>query len=381
MKPYRILAPDDPALAALANIIRSQPDRQTELVILAWGEYETTLGAALNADLTPYQAVCVPGHVWLPGLVEKGQLAAFEPLSGRLPENILAAYDANDLMPGVTAEMQIGGLTYSMPVFTDGHLLFFNKEYVDLEDGATVSSLALDKLASKARLHDGVHALALKAHPSEILLDWLPFLWEAGGDIFDQYGKPGFAGAEGVHALEYYVSLKKYCPPDTETFGNAEIAAALREGRVALASSWGGQAADIFSGETSLGIALFPRPWNATWGLSIPANQPLAVQMTVLERLYRTCGPELDALVTEMAGSPVRKSTYGDNGFSRYPWLEAQHEMLCRARTLPLDVRLGSFLGDLYAAVYRAFTGQANAKKALKQAEEKAIYTLSHTIK
>ncbi len=380
MKTYRILGPNDPALTALANVLNAHPEWETELVILPWAEYEAASHAALAAQASPYQAVCVPGHIWLPGLVDKGQLAAFEPLLKQVPDEVRFTYNAGDLISGVAAETRIDGLTYLMPVFTDGHLLFFNKEFIDLQDGASVSPLSIASLAPSAHLPAGAYALALKAHPSEIFLDWLPYLWEAGGEIIDPDGRPGFAGVTGVSALEYYVSLRRFCPPQTETFGNAEIASALREGKVAMATSWGGQAADIYSGQTALGVALYPQPWNTTWGVSIPSNQPEAAQVAMLERLYRACGADLDAQVTRIAGSPVRTSSYRDEEFTRYPWLKAQFEMLGRARTLPADPRLGGFLGELYTGVYRAFIGEITAAQALTGVEEAAVKVLTGPI-
>jgi multiple sugar transport system substrate-binding protein len=345
-------------------------------VVLEWAEYQAELEAALQAETSPYQAVCAPGHIWLPGLIAKGQLAAFEPLLDKLPDNVQQAYNTGDWMPSVAAEARFDGKTYLLPIFTDGHLLFFNKAYVDLADGATVSPLALDALASEARLPAGAHALALKAHPSEIFLDWLPYLWAAGGEVIDANGLPGFAGPAGIEALEYYVSLKRFCPPQTDGYGNGEIAAALSEGRVALAASWGGQAAVIFSGKANLGVALFPHPWNTTWGVSLPANQSEAAQLSMLERLIPACGQDLDHEVTRIAGSPVRLSSYSAEECARYPWLAAQHEMLGKAKNLPSDPRLGGFLGDLYGAVFKAFTGQMTPEKALKQVEAKAARIL-----
>jgi multiple sugar transport system substrate-binding protein len=376
MSTYRILGPDDPALAALKSELAAHPEWQTDLVILPWADYQPALNAALQAEVSPYQAVCAPGHVWLPGLVSAGQLAAFDPLLPDISESLRQDYNAGEILPAVAREATVSGQTYLLPLFTDGHLLFFNKERLDLASGATISPLSLAQVAASARLPAGTHALALKAHPSEIFLDWLPFLWAAGGEVIDATGAPGFAGPEGVEALEYYCALRQYCPPQPESFGNAEIARALVEGQVALAASWGGQAAVIFDGHANLGTALYTHPWNATWGICLPANQPQPVQRAMLERLYATCGPHLDREVTRLAGSPVRQSSYSEQESSRYPWLPAQYEMLLRAGNLPGNPRLSAFLGDLYGAVFAAFSGQESPLQALKKAKEKALWAL-----
>ena len=373
---YRILGPNDPALVALSNRLSTHPEWQAELVILPWAEYQPALESALHANISPYQAVCVPGHVWLPGLIADGLLTAFEPLLEKLPDEVVSSYKVNDLMPSVAAEASFDDQTYLLPLFTDGHLLFFDKEYINLDDGATVSPLGLDALATAAHLPEGMYPLALKAHPSEILLDWLPFLWEAGGEVITANGKPGFDAPSGVEALEYYISLRKFCLPQPENYGNEEIAAVLREGKVAMATSWGGQAAIIFECQRRLGTALYPRPWNATWGISLPTNQPETVQLSMLQSLLFICGPDLDRQVTRIAGSPVRQSSYCSEETSHHPWLNSQHEMLLRAGNLPTDVRLAGFLGDLYVAVYQAFIGQTSPRQALKQAAVKAARVL-----
>jgi multiple sugar transport system substrate-binding protein len=373
---FRILGPDDPALIALNDILNEHPSWETRLVILPWAEYQAALDSALASAVSPYQAVCIPGHIWLPGLVDKGQLAAFEPLLARVPEEIQSAYDAGDLVPAVAAETRCDGKTYLLPVFTDGHLLFFNKRMVELEDGAVVSPMKLDSLASRSKPPAGGHVLALKAHPSEIFLDWLPYLWEAGGEIINGDGEPGFSGTAGVQALEYYISLKRWCPPQPESYGNAEIAAALSEGRISMAASWGGQAAAIYSGKVKMGAAVFPKPWNTTWGISLPSNQPAPVLGSTLERLFAICGPELDSGVIRVAGSPVRCSSYSMENCARYPWLGTQIKMLRSASRLPADPRLGLFLGDLYTAVYEAFIGHLPPRQALEGAARKATASL-----
>jgi len=374
---YCVLGPDDPALAALAETLRAHPEWETTLKILPWADYQPALISALKAETCPYQAVCAPGHVWLPSLIANGQLAAFDPLLGRLPGDVVAAYDADDMMPAVAAEARYSGKTYLLPVFTDGHLLFFDPEHVDLPEAGIISPLDLPSLAASAHLDAGAYPLALKAHPSEIFLDWLPFLYAAGGDVLDESGTPRFAGPEGVEALEEYVSLKRFCPPQPESYGNAEIAQALIEGRVAMAASWGGQAAVIYAGGSKrLGVAVYTHPWNTTWGICLPANQLEAVQVATLERLYRACAPTLDRQVTRIAGSPVRRSSYAPEEKAAYPWLEAQERMLGCARNLPPHPRLLGFLGDLYEAIFQAFTGQKTPQEALAGAERNALSIL-----
>lgn len=402
MSVYKILAPEDPALAALETQLRSHSEWQTSLTILPWPKYQAALHEALRAKRPAYQAVAVPGHIWLPGLVSAGQVAPLDPLLAQLPNGVWRTYVAEDLMPCVQAEAHYQGRRYLVPLFTDGHLLFYRRDLVSIpaapEDGSkvpTVPALSLAELAAGLDLPAGMYPLALKAHHSEILLDWLPYLWEAGGDVLDASGRPQFAGPAGVAALEYYLSLRAYCPPDTAAYGNYEIAQALVSGKVAMAASWGGQAAVIFAANNpqraKMAVAVFPRPWNATWGLCLPANLPEKTQVSMLAVLLQATVPVHDRMVTRVAGSPVRQSSYlqtklspskhatgnlGSLDLTTYPWLAAQAEMLRRAGTLPGEPRLAAFLGSLYDAIGLAFSGQYSPAEALRLAEERAIQAL-----
>ncbi|HWI64509.1 MAG TPA: extracellular solute-binding protein [Symbiobacteriaceae bacterium] len=371
---FRVLGPDDPALIALDSALQAHPEWSTALTIVPWAEYRDKLMETLTAPTAPYEAVCVPGHIWIPELAAAGHLAPFDPVFDRLPE-LVSGYQPDEILPSVARECRYEGSQYMLPLFTDGHLIFYRSDEVAVPatDGVPlISPTAVAGLAAGAHRPEGRFGLALKADASEILTDWLPYLWAEGGDILDDSGRPVFAGAAGIRALETYCNLRRYCPPDTHTYGNNEIAGAIRQGRVALAASWGGQAAAIMSAPDvaqAYGVATYPQPWNATWGIALPANQAPSVQEGILSVLLQAAGPETDRAVTRVAGSPVRESSYVPSELERYPWLAAQYEMLKRAKTLPMHPKVGAFLGALYVAVHDAFVGKATPREALTRAE------------
>jgi len=373
----RILGPDDPALNVLGDVLQAHSEWRATLTIVPWPEYRSKLMETLTATQADFQAVCVAGHVWLPELADAGYLASLD--FDRLPEDLIADYRFDDILPAVAQESCIQGVQYMLPLFTDGHILFYREDRVTLsigDDMPVVSPHRLSELAAHAHHPPQMYGLALKAHPSEIFLDWLPFLWEEGGDVLDPAGQPAFAGEAGIRALEVYCSLRHFCPPDTHTYGNAEIAQVIKAGRVGLATTWGGQAAAILldSGNPHRYLyrtAIYPHPWNATWGVAIPANQTPALQKDVLAILLQALGPEQDRQITRVAGSPVRRSSYGPDELERYSWLAAQYEMLRRAGTLPIHPKVGACLGALYESVYAAFTGQATPQEALNRAADR----------
>lgn len=361
---------------ALDSALQAHPEWSTTLTIVPWAEYRARLMETLTAPTAPYQAVCLPGHIWIPELAAAGHIAPFDPIFDRLPE-LVSGYQPDEILPTVARECRYAGSQYMLPLFTDGHLVFYRSDEVAVpatEGVPLISPTAFAGLAAGAHRPGGRFGLALKADASEILLDWLPYLWAEGGDILDESGRPAFAGAAGVRALEAYCALRQYCPPDTHTYGNNEIAAAIKQGQVALATSWGGQAAAIMTAPDAIHpesyrVATYPQPWNATWGVALPANQTPTVKEGVLSVLLQAAGPETDRAVTRVAGSPVRESSYVPSELERYPWLAAQYEMLKRAKTLPIHPKVGAFLGALYVAVHDAFVGKATAQEALTAAE------------
>lgn len=366
-----ILGPDDPALQALEQACTEQPQLNVRVEIIPWADYRNTLLDALKSPATPYQAVCVPGHVWLPELTQASHFFNLSDLADGVEPSNLAAYDAGGLVPSVKAECHYQNQWIMLPLFTDGHIVFYRSDLLELPEQIRPSDL--EAYAKVMNLPDGMSPLGLKAHASEILLDWLPYLWERGGELFDKHLHPIFNSPAGVDALKYYSSLKKFAPPETHQFGNNEIASALTEGGVAAAVSWGGQAASIFDPKKNpfhavMKTTCLANAWNATWGVCIPANQPRSQAVETLNNLMQMMDLSCDQNVTRIAGSPVRLSSYSPQQKEIYPWLASQQAMLESCKTLPLLPQIGSFLGILYAAVYSVFTEAESPQEALDKA-------------
>ncbi|MFP4321557.1 MAG: extracellular solute-binding protein [Anaerolineales bacterium] len=352
----RILAPNDPALNALEALLAQRVDWGTSVTIIPWENYRDVLMETLQADVPAYELVCVPGHIWLPELATAGYLAPLDDLASGAA---LQAYNKADLLPLAAREGYYEDRWYMCPLFSDGHIVFYDPELIALEgDVPTLSTLRVAELAAAHHNPPNRYGIALKAHPSEICLDFLPYLREAGATLLTANSP------EGIAALERYCALRAYAPPDTHTYGNAEIAAAIQQGKVALATTWGGQAAPLYLPKNSgYRAAVFPKPWNATWGLCIPAH--VADKAAAAELLLQVTGPDVDPGVITAAGSPVRISSYTLENVKTYPWLAAQRKMLETAEMLPLRPDLGIYLGAVTEAVTAAFTGQKTPAEAL----------------
>jgi multiple sugar transport system substrate-binding protein len=380
----KIIGPNDPALSAAIKNINAHPEWNTELTLIPWAEYRDVLMDSLSADISPNQAVFVPGNVWIPELAAAGLITGLDSLIAHLPEGKWDSYQWEDIIEKVKRESQYSGQKYMIPYFNDAHILFIREDLINLEksDGLLeISPLDLVDLAEKAHHPPDVFGIALKAHPSEILFDWLPYLLAAGGELADASLKPAFVSEEGILALRTYCKLREFADPDTHTFGNEEIADVLINGKAALVTTWGGQAAPIFLNENNsyrdrYRAAIFPKPCGGTWGITIPSNQKLDVQMHVLEILLELNGPEQDQDVLLAAGSPVRSSTYTETAYSKYSWLRAQREVMNRFHLLPQDPRIVTYFGPLTEAIVNAFQGNKTPEDSLREAETTILKAL-----
>lgn len=69
-----------------------------------------------------------------------------------------------------------------------------------------------------------------------LTLVWVPFLFSAGGDLFDGE-TPVFNSQAGVDAIDYLIKLKACCPPDIDVYGEYEVNGAAVNGTVAMGVS------------------------------------------------------------------------------------------------------------------------------------------------
>jgi hypothetical protein len=105
----KIIGPDDPALAVLQQQLIDHPEWETELVIVPWAEYQPMMESSLMEETSSYQAVCVPGHIWLPGLVSNNWLADFDSLLPEIDPIARQTYQPEDIILSVANECKLNG--------------------------------------------------------------------------------------------------------------------------------------------------------------------------------------------------------------------------------------------------------------------------------
>lgn len=94
--------------------------------------------------------------------------------------------------------MQIDGKYYLYPSFCDGHMVLYRKSVVldaigKLPD-RVISTDEYIQMVQACHQKNNMAGAALKAHPSEIFLDFIPYLRNEGVDAFDPINhRPGLS--------------------------------------------------------------------------------------------------------------------------------------------------------------------------------------------
>lgn len=376
-KKLKILAVGDPAVYAYIkkdfNIINSfemSNNVEVDFNIIEFSYYYNKMYDSLQSS-HEYDIVMIAGHLWLHDFVKNGFLA---------PVNFADNYHEEDFLLPIGSEIELNGIPYLYPSFCDGHVLVYRKSIIEQELGIKLSSVVdtdtIISLANKANGIQGMNGIALKAHSSEIFLDFLPYLRNENIDAFDSKNhSPSFNNNKGLLALNKYIHLQSVAPKRTVKFGNEEVMRYFQNKKVAMMVTWGGQLGFVMGKECidkeDVGFAAVKTAWNVTWGFAIDShstNQKIANKFLS----YLTSG-ERDSVIGSYAGSPLRKKTYEtDNGI--HPWYPVHLELIEKYATpLPKMNNSVSKQGPLYEHLYLALLGKEMPEEALREAEKEII--------
>ena len=374
LKKLKILAVNDPAVNAYLHQADNKITKTWEetnnvkvvIDIVEWSQYKDTLDNAMGNNNGGYDIVMNPGNFWLPELAEKKLIIPLD--------EFLTDYDLNGIIDSIRDEMQYKNQIYMLPSFSDGHILFYRKDIFKDEgierNSLTITIPELVELVYKLRKHKPV--IALKSDVTEILLDFIPFLWESGAKLLDQ--PPYFSDEEKtLSALKYYLSFKSYCPKGIENYGNKEVKEAIQKGEVAIGVSWGGQAAAILNPQENpyieqIGFMTYQNPCNTTWGFVVAANSKN--QNAAISYLKYLTNKESDKLVGRISGGPVRRTTYQDINEYRYcPWYDVQFEMLKNAGSVPKSVHFAKAAAKLYPLLHQLFKGEITLNEFMESSK------------
>lgn len=375
----RVLAVGDPAVNAYVDetfgLISTYEERnqvKVDFNIVPFDQYYATMMAAFQGE-QDYDIVMVAGHLWLKDFVNKGYLAPVD-----YPSN--SDWNLQDIVPVVRQELEVEGTPYLYPSFCDGHIVLYRKSIVSrLLDSLPSNVISTDELLSLAAECHYVYAMngiVLKAHPSEIFLDFLPYLRNEGVDAFDPITHiPTFNNDQGRRALYKYIQLRNYAPIDTHQYGNDEVRLAFQQLRSVFAVTWGGQLGVVLDDNCmqreDVGFAALKSAWNVTWSFGLNAKSEKKQEANAL--LQYLASSEVDRVIGGYAGAPVRRSTY-DMDSDKYDWYPTHLNMIENyAKPLPTMDNAGQILDVLYRKISQAFQSELTVEEALQQAEAEIL--------
>lgn len=366
MKTLNILAVGDPAVdiyvSQETNIIKNYEDKYNIKInfdIVPWVNYYDRLMESF--ENYTYDIVMVAGHLWLNDFVEKGYLR-------EISISKTTEYDFEDFLENIRKELSFKGKNYLLPSFCDGHILMYRKSQVDEPIKALLNLKDILPIIKRNQTSDK-NTFVLKAHPSEILLDFLPYLRTLNSGFIDPKGFPLFFTPESVEALDYYKELKEYCSSDVENFGNEEVLNEIQKNKCKLGVSWSGQLGQIMNDDCldkeDIEFVNIENSWNVSWSFGL--NKFTDKVDEASKFLHYLTSKEIDKQVGAHCGNPTRTSSFED-GFDKYPWYKAVHNMINTSKPLPSVDNLGDAMGITASYLTEAFTGKKTSTEALRQA-------------
>ncbi|MCM0649227.1 extracellular solute-binding protein [Clostridium swellfunianum] len=374
-KVLKVLAVGDPAVYAYTderyNILSNfKGNFKVDFDIVPFTEYYGTMIEAFEGK-REYDIVMVAGHLWMKDFINKGYLAAVE-------KDETSEYGYEDILPVIRKEIELEGAQYLYPSFCDGHVVLYRKSIVEKVMGKlpqkVMTTDELIDMAASCNGYNTMQGIVLKAHPSEIFLDFIPYLRNEGIEVINETTlTPEFNNEKGEKALKKYLSLKAFAPDNTGSFGNDEVKRAFQNKQSVFAVTWGGQLGVVLGDGCEdiedIGFAALKTSWNVTWSFAI--NNLSNKKEEANEFLKYITSKEVDRIVGGYAGSPVRKSSYLMDR-NKYNWYDMHLELIEHyARPLPQLLKAGDKFGMLYEAISKTFNNEITIKECLRQAEEK----------
>lgn len=152
--------------------------------------------------------------------------------------------EESDLIQFVYEAFNPTGEKYFIPYQPDTRVFFYREDLLQAEglSAPTTWDELLDVAEKMTKDTDGDGKIDQygfvfsAARGWNLTLVWVPFLFSAGGDVFDG-ATPVFNSQQGVDAINFLIELKKYCPPDIDAYGEYEVNAAAVNGTAVMGVS------------------------------------------------------------------------------------------------------------------------------------------------
>ncbi len=206
------------ALGAFAESFMEEfPDVTVNVTPVPWDAAHDRIVSAIAGGEVP--DVTMVGTTWMG---EFATLGGLDPT----PANI----DGSQFFEGAWNTTVVDGTSYAVPWYVETRLLYYRTDVADVEPPEGWDDLKA--MAAAMQEAGAEYGISLQPGGTGSWQTWMPFFWQAGGEIMGDDGAFTLDGEPCVEALTYYDSFfeEGLTPPAAEDvpvegrFANAEIA-------------------------------------------------------------------------------------------------------------------------------------------------------------
>lgn len=214
----------EPVEQIIAAFEEANPDIQVELESVGWGDaYQkitTDLLAGNAADVMYVGARWIPAFAAMDGIVPLGDYVSEE--------------KASQFPAGLMDGQHFGGDLYALPVAFSTKVVYYRTDLIDAPP--TDWQELLDAARTVTEETDAFGIGIPGASHVGTVQQFHNFLYQAGGDFFDEDGRVALETPEAERALRFYTELftEHGVTPNPIEFNREELPTLFGEGRVAM---------------------------------------------------------------------------------------------------------------------------------------------------
>ena len=191
-----------------ARFEKANPGIRVTVQAIPWGAAHDKIITAVAGGTGP--DVAQMGTTWM---AEFGSIGVFEELSRYISKS--KSVEKGQFFPGSWGTCVVAGKVYGIPWYVDTRALFYRTDLLAAK-GFKQAPRTWDELraAAAALAVGGGFGMALSTNNYQ---EFMPFVWQNGGKILDEIGRPAVTEPQFVEALDFYAKLfhDKLAPIDS----------------------------------------------------------------------------------------------------------------------------------------------------------------------
>jgi multiple sugar transport system substrate-binding protein len=192
-------------LGALAQAFtKENPDITVKVTPITWDVAHQKLVTSVAGRQTP--DVSQLGTTWMAEFAKLGAL-----------EEVPDTFKREAFFEGAWNTNVAEGKTVGVPWYVETRVLYYRTDLFDKAgiSGPPTNQAELLDAARKLKKVTGKYGLGMLPNTGGQWQEWLPFVWQKGGAVFDTNNAPTFTSPQVVEAVDYYASFysEKLAPP------------------------------------------------------------------------------------------------------------------------------------------------------------------------